>query len=89
MPTKKIDDGARCPIAQERLSLDGDALVVLELKHAFTDSTTHVLFEPEDFIAATRGAGSASKSSFSEVPRPIRAQCTRATGDRGAPQASE
>jgi hypothetical protein len=26
-------------------------LVVLELKRAFTDGTTHVLFEPEDFIA--------------------------------------
>ena len=43
--------GARGPIAQERLSLDGDGLVVLELKRAFTDGTTHVLFEPEDFIA--------------------------------------
>ena len=26
-------------------------MVVLELKRAFTDGTTHVLFEPEDFIA--------------------------------------
>ena len=42
---------ARGPIAQERLSLEGDGLVVLELKRAFTDGTTHVLFEPEDFIA--------------------------------------
>ena len=42
---------ARGPIAQERLSIDNDGLVVLELKRAFTDGTTHVLFEPEDFIA--------------------------------------
>ena len=42
---------ARPPIAEERLSLDGDGLVVLELKRAFRDGTTHVLFEPEDFIA--------------------------------------
>ena len=35
----------------ERLSVDGDGLVMLELKRAFTDGTTHVLFEPEDFIA--------------------------------------
>ena len=42
---------ARGPIAQERLSVDGDGLVVLEFKRAFTDGTIHVLFEPEDFIA--------------------------------------
>ena len=42
---------ARGPIAQERLSVDGDRLVVLELKRAFSDGTTHVLFEPQDFIA--------------------------------------
>jgi hypothetical protein len=30
----------------ERLSVDGDGLVVLELKRAFSDGTTHVLFEP-------------------------------------------
>jgi hypothetical protein len=34
---------ARGPIAQERLSVDGDGLVVLELKRAFSDGTTHVL----------------------------------------------
>ena len=42
---------ARGPIAHERLSVDGDGLVVLELKRAFNDGTTHVLFEPQDFIA--------------------------------------
>ncbi len=42
---------ARPPIAQERLSVDGDGLVVYELKHPFSDGTTHVLFEPVDFIA--------------------------------------
>ena len=31
------------PIAQERLSVDGDGLVVLELKRAFSDGTTRVL----------------------------------------------
>jgi len=39
---------ARPPIAEERLSIDGDGLVVYELKHAFSDGTTHVLFEPDD-----------------------------------------
>jgi hypothetical protein len=42
---------ARPPIAEARLSVDGDGLVVYELKHAFSDGTTHVLFEPQDFIA--------------------------------------
>ena len=33
---------ARPPIAEERLSVDGDGLVVYELKHPFSDGTTHV-----------------------------------------------
>jgi hypothetical protein len=41
----------RPPVALERLSVDGDGLVVYELKHAYADGTTHVLFEPLDFIA--------------------------------------
>jgi len=40
---RKWTNGARGPIAQERLSVDGDGLVVLELKRAFSDGTTHVL----------------------------------------------
>ena len=48
---RKWTDGARGPIAQVRLSVDGDGLVVPELKRAFSDGTTHVLFEPQDFIA--------------------------------------
>jgi hypothetical protein len=42
---------ARPAIALQRLSRDGDGLVVYELKHPFRDGTTHVLFEPLDFIA--------------------------------------
>jgi len=34
---------SRGPIALERLSIDGDGLVVHELKHPFRDGTTHVL----------------------------------------------
>ena len=41
----------RPPIALERLRLDADGLVVYELKRAYADGTTHVLFEPLDFIA--------------------------------------
>ena len=42
---------ARPPVALERLSIDGDGLVVYELHHPFRDGTTHVLFEPMDFMA--------------------------------------
>jgi hypothetical protein len=42
---------ARPPVAEERLSIDGDGLVVYQLKRPFSDGTTHVLFEPNDFIA--------------------------------------
>jgi len=42
---------SRPPIALQRLSLDGDGLVVYELKHPFRDGTTHVLFEPLDLMA--------------------------------------
>lgn len=65
----------RPPTAEPRLSVDGDALVVLELKRAFCDGTTHVLFEPEDFIARLAA----------RVPRP-RAHLLRYHG-RFAPRA--
>lgn len=40
---------ARPPISNDRLSVDGDGLVVYELAHPFRDGTTHVLFEPMYF----------------------------------------
>ena len=43
--------GTRGPLSNERLSLDGDGLVVHELKRPFRDGTTHCLFEPLDFLA--------------------------------------
>ena len=42
---------ARPPLALERLRLDGDGLVVHELKRPFRDGTTEFLFEPLDFLA--------------------------------------
>ena len=42
---------SRPAIAEQRLSVDGDGRVVYELKRPFRDGTTHVLFEPHDFIA--------------------------------------
>jgi hypothetical protein len=37
---------ARPAIVLERVSRDGDALVVYALKHPFRDGTTHVLSSP-------------------------------------------
>jgi Putative transposase len=42
---------ARPPIATERLSLTEGGLVRLALKTPYRDGTTHVIFEPEDFMA--------------------------------------
>ncbi len=39
---------SRPAIAEQRLSVAGDGLVVYELKRSFRDGTTHVLFEPHD-----------------------------------------
>ena len=56
---------ARPPISQGHLSLDGDGLVVYELKHPFSDATTHVLFEPQDFIARLAASGSLDRAPIS------------------------
>ena len=42
---------ARGPLSNERLSIDGDGLVVHVFKRPFRDRTTQCLFEPLDFLA--------------------------------------
>jgi hypothetical protein len=42
---------SRPPVAIERLSLTEGGFVRLALKTPYRDGTTHVIFEPEDFIA--------------------------------------
>jgi hypothetical protein len=41
----------RPPVAIERLSLTPQGNIRYELKTAYRDGTTHVIFEPLDFIA--------------------------------------
>ena len=41
---------ARPPIATERLSLAEDGRVVYALRHPWRDGSTHVVFEPLDFL---------------------------------------
>ena len=60
---------ARGPIAQERLSVDGDGLVILELKRAFSDGTTHVLFEPQDFTAPAHACARGISASLHIIAR--------------------
>ena len=60
---------ARGPIAQERLSVDGDDLVILELKRAFSDGTTHVLFEPQDFTAPAHPCARGISASLHVIAR--------------------
>ena len=55
---------ARPAITLERLSRDGDALVVYELNHPFRDGTTHVLLEPLDFIARLTALPAAVRASL-------------------------
>lgn len=40
----------RPPVAQERLRLTGDGHVLMELKRAWADGTTHLLFQPLELL---------------------------------------
>ena len=42
---------ARPPISDDRLSLSPDGRVVLALKTPWADGTTHIAYEPLDFLA--------------------------------------
>jgi len=42
---------ARPPLSNERLSMQSDGRVLLELKSPWSDGTTHLAFEPLDFLA--------------------------------------
>ena len=42
---------ARPPLSNERLSMQADGRVLLELKSPWSDGTTHLAFEPLDFLA--------------------------------------
>ena len=40
----------RPPVAQDRLSLTADGQVRVELRHAWSDGTTHLLFGPVELL---------------------------------------
>ena len=42
--------GLRPPVAEERLQVTPDDQVLLRLRHRWSDGTTHILFEPTEFL---------------------------------------
>ncbi len=42
--------GLRPPVAEERLHVTADGQVLLRLRHRWSDGTTHILFEPMEFL---------------------------------------
>jgi hypothetical protein len=48
---------ARPPVAEKRLSLTRNGIVRYELKAPYRDGTTHVIFEPLDFISKLAALG--------------------------------
>ena len=73
---------SRPPVATERLSLTRGGNVRYALKTPYRDGTTHVIFEPEDFIARPRRAGAKTPCPPDEVPRRVRAGEPRPGTDR-------
>jgi hypothetical protein len=63
---------ARPAVAEQRLTVSATGKVVYLLKTPYRDGTTHIVFEPLDFIARLAAL----------VPRP-RVNLTRYHGDRG------
>jgi hypothetical protein len=61
--------GPRSHGPAQRLSVDGDGLVILELKRAFTDGTTPVLFEPVDFSRSRYPASRDISASMHVIAR--------------------
>ena len=64
----------RPPVAEKRLSLTRNAMVRYELKTPYRDGTTHVLFEPLDFISKLGRPGSKATSEPDKVSWGVRAQ---------------
>jgi len=58
----------RLAIAEKRLSLTKQGLVRYELKTPYRDGTTHVIFEPVDFIAGLSGTVAQSSRAASNQP---------------------
>ena len=69
----------RPAVSNERLSVNDRGQVVYRLKHSFHDGTTHVVFDPMDFIARLAASEVPLARRARSVPRP-RAHLTRYHG---------
>lgn len=75
---------ARPAVSTARLSMTPHGLIHYRLKTPYRDGTTHVVFEPLDFIAFAGGAGSEATGASHPVPRGVRPeQSSACTGDSG------
>ena len=72
----------RPAVSEKRLSLTNQGKVRYELKTPYRDGTTHVIFEPVDFIAKLAASGAEAQSQPDAVSRCIRPeQQTPCAGD--------
>lgn len=77
---------SRPAVSEARLSLTPGGLVRYQLKTPYRDGTTHVLFEPLDFIARLAALAAQTARQSHALPRRVRTQ-QRASGagDQGPP----
>jgi hypothetical protein len=75
---------SRPAVSQARLSLTAGGLVRYQLKTPYSDGTTHVLFEPLDFIARLAALAAQTARQSHPLPRRVRPeQRASRAGDQG------
>jgi hypothetical protein len=83
----------RPAVSEKRLSLTNQGKVRYELKTPYSDGTTHVIFEPTDFIALPGRSGAQAQSQSHPVSRSIRTQqfpsCAGDAGQAGQRQQAQ
>lgn len=65
---------SRPAVSEKRLSLTRGGNVRYQLKTPYRDGTTHVIFEPLDFIARLAAPGTEAQSQPNPLPRGVRTQ---------------
>jgi hypothetical protein len=63
---------SRPAVSEARLSLTAGGLVRYQLKTPYSDGTTHVLFEPLDFIARLAALVPKPRVNLTRLPRTVR-----------------
>ena len=83
---RRCRQASRPAVSEARLSLTPGGLVRYQLKTPYSDGTTHVLFEPLDFLARLAALAAQTAGQSHPLPRRVRAQ-QRApgAGNQGPP----